>query len=111
MVRLTILAVGMVALLAGCGQVIVFGHVVGERPESVAKPEATTTTATTATTSTTAPAPAKGPAASPHVVKSVNIIVTPEARSKVTGDASRFTADALLDAVTTELKSRKLLDE
>ncbi len=48
---------------------------------------------------------------SPHVVKSVNIVVTPEAAAKVTGDASRFTADALLDAITTELKSRKLLDE
>jgi hypothetical protein len=29
----------------------------------------------------------------------------------VTGDASRFTADALLDAIKTELKSRKLLDD
>lgn len=46
-----------------------------------------------------------------HVVKAVDIVVTPEATAKVTGDASRFTADALLDAIKTELKSRKLLDE
>ncbi|MEJ0035954.1 MAG: hypothetical protein WDO68_07710 [Gammaproteobacteria bacterium] len=37
--------------------------------------------------------------------------MTPEAAAKVTGDASRFAADALLEAIRTELKSRKLLDE
>jgi len=49
--------------------------------------------------------------AAPHIVKSVSIVVTPEAAAKITGDASRFTADALLDAIKTELKTRKLLDE
>lgn len=116
-------------MLAGCGQVIVFGHVVGERPESVPKP-GTSSTTDTATPATGATAPATAADASPqamapasdarlasasphaaHVVKSVNITITPEARAKVTGDASRFTADALLDAIQTELKSRKLLDE
>lgn len=136
------LAAGVVALLAGCGQVIVFGHGMGERPEAVAKPATTTeTTSTTEATSATKAAPPAAGTAAPttptpggtpaphstaptssaplastsphaaHVVKSVNIIITPEAAAKVTGDASRFTADALLDAIKTELTSRKLLDD
>ena len=148
MARLAILSVLIVTMLAGCGQVIVFGHVVGERKESVEpKPEPTSATpapqqgatasqaAGTATSQSAAPeatgspsaassaaGPASGEAATPtrtaaasphlaHAVKTVNLTVTPEAVAKVTGDASRFTADALLDAIRTELKSRKLLDE
>lgn len=194
MVRFAIVSTCVLALLAGCGEVIVFGHVVRERPASESQAEATsagaggtvatsataasgtaatprtavepgataapgaavepgataasgaaaessaTAAASTATTpaskgrtseapasqSATSSAPGSAasvastaagsatPAASPHtvhVVKAVDIVVTPEATAKVTGDASRFTADALLDAIKTELKSRKLLDE
>ena len=131
MTRLAILSVLIVTMLAGCGQVIVFGHVVGERKESAEpKPEATSaspqSTAPEATGSSSAATAAAGSAsgeavtqtraaaASPHLthaVKTVNLTVTPEAVAKVTGDASRFAADALLDAIRTELKARKLLDE
>jgi hypothetical protein len=138
--KLAVLPVLVAAMLAGCGQVILFGHVVGEQPQPVPKPEATTATGTgatavapdsagvaTATASTatgsavagsagdgSAAAKVPPPAAAaqvPHVVKSVNITITPEAAAKVAGDASRFTADALLDAITAELKSRRLLDD
>jgi len=102
MTRLAILSVLIVTLLAGCGQVIVFGHVVGERKESAEpQPESTAPTSSSYT-------------ASPrltHAVKAVNLTITPEAAAKVTGDAGRFTANALLDAIRTELKTRKLLDE
>jgi hypothetical protein len=144
MAKFAVLWVLVATMLAGCGEVIVFGHVVGERktaeqpqpdrtPSSAATPATAATSATAAGAPSTsagsgAPAPQPGsPAApgtssaetrlaaaassAPHVVKSVNIVVTPEAAAKVTGDASRFTADALLDAIKTELKSRKLLDE
>jgi hypothetical protein len=130
MARFAILSVLIVTLLTGCGQVIVFGHVVGERKESTEpKPEAAPAQSTareaagaSGAAASTAAAPVPGEtaaetrvaAASPHLthaVKAVNLIVTPEAAAKVTGDAGRFTADALLDAIRTELKSRKLLDE
>jgi hypothetical protein len=134
--KLAVLPVLVATMLAGCGQVILFGHVVGEHPQPAPKPEATTATGAGATSATPASAAASGaqgaasatPGAAagssapeappssaspevPHVVKSVNITITPEAAAKVAGDASRFTADALLDAITAELKSRKLLDD
>ena len=158
--RLSILSVLIAAMLAGCGQVIVFGHVMREGNSSVQPkeegsgsggpaPQATApasaapapapgsaaatpaapasasgpaSTAATASASTLArdasiasvaassPPPAKSPALA-HVVKAVNLTITPEASARVTGDASRFTADALLDAIKSELRSRKLLDE
>ena len=123
MARSAVLSVLLVALFAGCGQVVVFGHVVGDHktaepsaPESgTATPEprsmsapAQTTSGSVAPVSTLLPSKA---AVIPHVVKAVNITVTSEVAAKVTGDASRFSADALLDAIKTELKSRKLLDE
>ena len=140
MARLAILSVLIVTLLAGCGQVIVFGHVVGERKESAeSQPEPTAATPGSQTATTGSPATAatadsagssnaKSAAVSPasreaetrvaaasprltHAVKAVNLTVTPEAAAKVTGDTSRFAANALLDAIRTELKSRKLLDE
>lgn len=137
--KLAVLSVLVVAaMLAGCGEVIVFGHVVGERPQPTPKPEAATATGTAGTagapaapgasgsqgaaTAAAGAAPAAGSAAldappsapsapMPHVVKAVNITITPEAAAKVSGDTSRFTADALRDAITAELKSRKLLDD
>lgn len=139
MAKFVVLSVLVATMLVGCGEVIVFGHVMGERKtaEPAPQPAATSTTAGSApanasTPAGTAAAPAGQHAAAaqsaagtagspatptspspqtPHVVKSVNIVVTPEAAAKVTGDASRFTADALLDAIKTEMKSRKLLDD
>jgi hypothetical protein len=151
MARLLILSTLMVALLAGCGQMIVFGHVVREgsgtiepQPASPAPASAAATTvpaapatastspgratsvasasaapgqATTASSATPAEAaaragtPAAAASSSAHAVKAVNLVITPEAAARATGDASRFTADALLDAIKAELRSRKLLDE
>lgn len=149
MVRVTVLAVWMAllaALLSGCGQVMVFGHVMGERRAQTAQPEVIAAQPEAAApepaaeagqpgAGATQPAPtarepaaaaaqpdasdapsadarvASAPAPVAHVVKSVNVIVTSEVTSQATGAASRFTADALLDAIKTELKSRKLLDE
>jgi hypothetical protein len=114
MVRVTIPAglMGILAaLLTGCGQVIVFGHGMGERRAPTPPPDTTAQSAASdATVADTRPASA---AAAPvaHVVKSVNLIVTSEVASQATGEASRLSADALLDAIKTELKSRKLLDE
>jgi hypothetical protein len=126
--RCVVLSGLMVALLAGCGQVMVFGHVVGERRTSEeTKSEATPAASPTAASETPpppAPGASTGSASTPaeprlaahsplvtHAVKAVNVTVTAEAAAKVTGDASRFAADALLEAIRTELRSRKLLDE
>jgi hypothetical protein len=82
-------------------------------------PGAAATDAPAAAAASAAASPASGAAAaeqshttvSPHVVKAVRIVVTPEATARVTGDASRFSSDSLLDVIKTELRSRKLLDE
>jgi hypothetical protein len=124
MSRAVVLFVLLVALLAGCGQVVVFGHVVGDHKAAepstaepgTATPESQSPTSVPAQTTSGSAAPLSTPLPSrtaviPHVIKAVNITVTAEAAAKVTGDASRFSADALLDAIKTELKSRKLLDE
>jgi hypothetical protein len=120
MTKSAVLLVLAVTLLAGCGQMIVFGHVVGERHEQESKPDATApdSAASAAVDASTAMAgtPAEQrlaakPSAIAHTIKAVNLTVTAEAAAKVTGDASRFTSAALLDAIRTELKSRKLLDE
>jgi hypothetical protein len=120
MVRLSLLSIGVAAMLAGCGQVIVFGHVVGDRPASSAPKSEEGPGAAAAPAAESPPAAsargtssvAKSPSLpAGHAIKAVNLTIGPEAAAKVTGDASRFSADALLDAIKTELKSRKLLDE
>jgi hypothetical protein len=138
MARFSVLLIVMATMLAGCGQVVVFGHVVRdgsissepkpqEEPGSATAPAADGTStrgedspaSASGSASASAVAPSAGPrpaAKSPsliatHAIRAVNLTVTPEAASKVTGDASRFSADALLDAIKAELKSRKLLDE
>jgi hypothetical protein len=104
MIRLLPLLILPLAALTGCGEVVVFGHVVRESP---AKTEAATppTTATQATAETGSPLAARVPAA--HVLRAVNVTLSPASQA---GDASVDTA-ALLDAIRTELRSRKLLDE
>ena len=84
-------------LLAGCGQVVIFGHTVGDgRANSASEPASKPKGQATST-----------PAA--HRVKAVTLALTPEATQKVAGDP-RFKADALRDAVEGELRSRQLLD-
>ena len=120
MVRVAMVSVLMVTLLAGCGQVILFGHVVGERSAAESKPD--TTAAGAATSNASPPAPDAPASTAPvpaeprvvlvtHAIKAVNLTITAEAAAKVTGDASRFTQEGLLDAIRTELKTRKLLDD
>ena len=84
-------------LLTGCGPVIVFGHTVGEgrvasENEPVAKHAAQ-----------------PAPNASAAKIKSVTLALTPQATAKVASDP-RFKADALLDAIESELQSRQLFD-
>lgn len=129
MLRLSLLSMFLLTMLAGCGEVIVFGHVVREgSPSSKSAPEAAPATpaaqtapetaavtsaaqpaAPAAPTQTSAALIAKAPATA-HVVKAVNLTLTPEAAGKVAGD-SRFATAALLEAIRAELRSRKLLDE
>jgi hypothetical protein len=115
MMKSAVLSVLTTTLLAGCGQVMVFGHVVGERPVTTEpNTEATAGAAAPAAVAPLTPAEARLAASSPlvtHAVKAVNVTITAEAAAKATGDASRFAADALLEAIRTELRSRKLLDE
>jgi hypothetical protein len=56
-----------------------------------------------------APAPVIAPASMTKVVRAVNVSVTPAAAAKLTDD-STFAAGALAAAVSSELKSRKLLN-
>jgi hypothetical protein len=101
MARLAMISVLIVTLLAGCGQLMVFGHVVDDRAPDDPKPDPAA--------AETHPPAMSLPVA--HVVKSVSLVITSEAAAKVTGDASRFDPDTLLDTIKTELESRKLLDE
>ncbi len=101
LVRLCVLAVLSVALLAGCGQVVVFGHVVREgsapevpQSEAPAKPQVA----------------ASRPDISTPVLKSVTLRVAPKATDDVASDTP-FAPDLLLEAIRTELRARKLLDE
>ena len=84
--------------LAGCGDVIVFGHTVHEaHPASEVKAEPTAT-----------PKAAVTPRV--QVVKTVTLVLAAQAAAKVVDD-SRFNADALLAEIKSELQSRKLLDD
>jgi hypothetical protein len=118
MFKLLILAIFMPALVAGCGDVVVFGHVVHEGAKA---PE---------TKSDASPAVAGAPAASPvvassnqsatpaanartstvHMVRAVNVSLAPAAAAKVAGD-SNFGLDALVTEIKSQLRARKLLSE
>lgn len=133
MIRLLTSLILSVAL-AGCGEVVVFGHVVRENPS---KAEASSEPPTTAAapkpaieaaapqpaTTAVAPKPATATSATPvtpqtsagaapglpaiRVLHGVNVTLSPASQG---GDAS-VDAAALLNAIRTELKSRNLLDE
>jgi len=109
--RLTLVSVLTAALLSGCGQVAVFGHVVGERPAPAASSPVTNTAAASEAPAKVAGAEgSKQPSAAVHALKSVTIKVASKADEGVASDA-KFTPEALLDAVRTELRARGLLDE
>ena len=92
------------AALTGCGQVAVFGRVIGEpraQGQNVGAPEPT-------------PTPASSPPALPSSpiarhVSAIALTFTPDATTKTSADP-RFKADALRNAIEAELRSRKLLD-
>jgi hypothetical protein len=130
MPRLQIVLILLCGSIAGCGQVSVFGHTIGEKPasqgnadsghaESAAsepvKPEpnkAEPPNAATMVTETTVPTKvASSTVTLPHIqkVKSVTIALTPKIAAQVADD-SRFNADALLAAIKSELQTRKVLD-
>jgi hypothetical protein len=95
------------AVLTGCGQVMVFGRVIGEtRTQTETKVEAP------AMSLAADPAPPSPPLPSSpivHRVKSVALTLNPQAASQATADP-RFNTAALLEAIETELRSRKLLE-
>jgi hypothetical protein len=98
MFKLQIALILIATLLAGCGQVAVFGKTIGERsaPSGV---------------KTDAP-PAAKPAivSTSRAVSAVTLVLTPQAAATVAQDP-RFNPDALLEAIKLDLRSRKLLDE
>lgn len=88
------------ALLAGCGEVVIFGHTVRE-----------------GNASSESKAESKEPASSNvapeyHAVKvkTVTLALTQPAEEKAASD-SKFDKDALLGAIKDELRSRQVLDE
>ena len=110
-----IVAALTVALLSGCGQVAVFGHVVGEKPPARNPPAAETGTTGDAKAATGSPAKgaepsklASGALQSLQLVKALKISVAPKATENVASDAT-FSPDALVAAVRAELGSRNLL--
>jgi len=107
MVKLLASLIFSLATLTGCGEVVVFGHVVRENPdkaETAASSPATGTDSTHDARETSAPA-ADG--LSVALLHAVNVTVAPASQAS---DAS-VDAAALLDAIRTELRSRNLLDE
>lgn len=118
MLRVQIVLVLIAGLMAGCGQVSVFGHTIGEKqPASEAKSDSNAPHAAAATPSDQTPREqiprdqaTKDQAPRAQKVKSVTLVLTPQATAKVVDD-SRFNADALLAAIKTEFQSRKLLDD
>jgi hypothetical protein len=103
-----VLSVLTVALLSGCGQVAVFGHVVGEKPQTESRPAPETPTSGNSNGSPATASPAKGALQSLQLVKALKISVAPKATENVASDAT-FSPDALVAAVRAELASRNLL--
>lgn len=102
MIRLAMVSVLLLVMVTGCGEVVVFGHVVREAPS---KTDASAGAATPEGPSGASVQAALGSRA--HVVQAVTLTLSPDAKA---GNAS-IASDALLDAIRTELRSRKLLDE
>jgi hypothetical protein len=99
-------------LLAGCGEVIVFGHKVREAPTAPEEKPAPTSAPSTSSASSTPSKPKSGAPLSPQaqVVSAVTLVLTPQLAEKVAKDPN-FSAAALLDAIKRELQARRVLDE
>src|SRR5689334_8903607 len=83
MIKFSILSVLLLALLAGCGEVVVFGHVVREAPAKSA-PAAPDASPATESAPATAKSSASLAAVSPpgaHIVQALNLTVSPEAKA------------------------------
>jgi hypothetical protein len=107
--RFSVLAILSVTLLAGCGRVVMFGHVVreGSAPD-VSESDAPANVASGSRSEVVAQ---KMQAVAPApVLKAVTIRVSPRATENVASDTP-FAPELLLEAIRTELRSRKLLDE
>ncbi len=110
MLKSLLLLLFTLGVLAGCGQVAVFGHTLGEeRVRSESPPvsrKAVSNPAGEPTSKATAQAPSRPGA---QRVNAVTLALTPRATAKVASDP-RFKADELLHAVEGELRSRELFD-
>lgn len=91
------------SLLAGCGQVTVFGHVMGEK-RSQAKSESTPTVEAKPAAAATPTAPVA------YAVHDVALTMSPQVAEKIVADP-RFDITLVKSAVLDELRARHLLDE
>ena len=112
----TVFSIGGLALLAGCGDVTVFGHKVRDThappqasPEKSVSPPVTPTAATAASPPAQTDTRAPKPLQSVHVLKAVSLSITPATVITLAGNSS-FDAAALQAEVVAELRARGLLD-
>jgi hypothetical protein len=109
MIRLSVSLIVLTVMLLGCGEVVVFGHVVREAPPKGEPATSTPAAADDAARATPPDAPRPLPAGSPAAqpLHAVNLTLSPAVQAGSSGVA----ADALMDAIRNELRSRNLLDE
>jgi hypothetical protein len=98
-------------LLTGCGgKVIVFGHTLGEAKNSaVAKSETVPAGQQSALATAATQTGHSGAMADAKAVSAIELVLSPAATAQAAADP-RFKTDALLRAVTDELRARGLLD-
>jgi hypothetical protein len=90
-----LLTASIAVAVAGCGQVAVFGHTVGESKSSPVDTKLTSTPEAIAEF---------------QKVRAVSVVLTEQVAAQAADDA-KFKVDALLTAVKSELQSREALDE
>jgi len=100
--------------LAGCGQVAVFGHTIGEA-DGKSSDESAPAVQNDSARADSSPAAqsAVGPSTSilgVPKVKAVSVVLAAEAAAKITED-KKFNVDVLRSAIESELRSREALDE
>lgn len=96
-----------VGVLAGCGQVVIFGHTVKEGNEASPSEPAPKKSSSAGSSQIGVEAVRLPPAA--QRVKAVTLSLTDDAAAKATADPG-FHADVLLAAIQRELRARQLLD-
>jgi hypothetical protein len=90
-----LLTASIAVAVAGCGQVAVFGHTVGESKSSPVDTKSTSTPASVAEF---------------QKVRAVSVVLTEQVAAQAADDA-KFNVAALLTAIKSELQSREALDE